>query len=189
VYGPDPLNGQAPSAQNVNDRVLYPQTRGRGNYDRRHVFSASWLWSPQVHFDQPVLKRVLDGWSIGAIYIVQSGAPLNFVMGTDVALDGTGQQNPQHAQLAPGITYGQITVDHPDRNAFVTRFFNTAAFVPVAQLLRGIYGNAGRNIINGPVREPFRIEIRGELASSGSFGRILSAQPGRVIQLAAKIIW
>ena len=54
------------------------------------------------------------------------------------------------------------------------------------------------------MREPFRIEIRGEFfntfnqvnfdapnaqASSGSFGRILTAQPGRVIQLAAKVIW
>jgi hypothetical protein len=54
------------------------------------------------------------------------------------------------------------------------------------------------------VHEPFRIQLRGEffnafnqvnfdapntLASSGSFGRILTAQPGRVIQLAAKIIW
>ncbi|HUS05186.1 MAG TPA: TonB-dependent receptor [Bryobacteraceae bacterium] len=287
VYAPDPLTGQPPTAQNVNNRVLYPQTRGlfntqsrflgndyrsgyhsaqfrvnkrfsrglsflgsyvlskgldnvispdpgltggvgnpfnlklekgRGNYDRRHVVSASWLWSPQLHFNQPVWKRVFDGWSIGAIHILQSGAPLNFVMGTDVALDGTGQQNLQHAQLVPGITYDQISIEHPDRNAFVSRFFNTAAFVPVAQLPRGIYGNAGRNIINGPafantdvalmkaiaVREPFRIELRGEFfnafnqvnfdapnvqASSSSFGRILTAQPGRVIQLAAKIIW
>ena len=119
VFGPDPLTGQAPSAQNVNDRVLYPQTRGlfntqsrylgndyrsgynavqfrvdrrfsrglsllasyslskgiddvvapqpgltpgvsnpfkltddkgRGNFDRRHVASMSWLYSPDVKF-------------------------------------------------------------------------------------------------------------------------------------------
>ena len=287
VFEPDPLTGAAPSAQNVNNRVLYPQTRGlfntqsrilgndyragyhssqfrinkrfsrgfsfagsyvlskelddvinpdagltagvgdpfnlklekgRGNYDRRHVVSASWLWSPEFKFKQGLAKHLLENWSIGAFQTFQSGAPLNFVMGTDVALDGTGQQNLQHAQLTPGVAYGDIGVDHPNRNAFVTRFFNTAAFVPIATLPKGIYGNAGRNILNGPaqadtdftlmkdivVREPFRAQIRGEFfnafnqvnfdppntsVASGSFGRILSAQPGRVIQLALKVIW
>ena len=37
VYGPDPVNGQAPSAQNVNDRVLYPQTRGLFNTQSRYL--------------------------------------------------------------------------------------------------------------------------------------------------------
>jgi hypothetical protein len=34
VFGPDPLNGQAPSAQNVNDRVLYlfRETSGVGDF-------------------------------------------------------------------------------------------------------------------------------------------------------------
>lgn len=120
-------------------------------------------------------------------------------MGTDIALDGTGQQNLQHAQLVPSVTYNDIALAHPDRNAFVTKFFNTAAFVPIALLPRGIYGNVGRNVLSGPamantdftlmkdirVREPFRIQLRGEffnafnqvnfdnpnaLAASGSFG-------------------
>jgi len=139
-------------------------------------------------------------------------------MGTDVALNGTGQVNLQHAQLASGVTYGNVVLDHPDRNAYINRFFNTAAFVPIAQLPKGIYGNSGRNIINGPafnntdftlmkdvrLREPLKIQLRGEffnafnqvhfdppnvIVSSGSFGRILSAQPGRVVQVALKFIW
>jgi hypothetical protein len=287
VYGPDPLNGSAPSAQNVNNRVLYPQTRGlfntqsrflgndyragyhsaqfrvnkrfsrgfsfagsyvlsklldnvidpnagltagvgnpfnlklekgRGNYDRRHVVAMSWLWSPDLKFRSVVMKQLLANWSIGAFHTIQSGAPMNFVMGTDISLDGTGQQNLQHAQLAPSLTYNDIALSHPDRNAFVTKFFNTAAFVPIASLPRGIYGNVGRNVLSGPatantdftlmkdiaVREPLRIQLRGEFfnafnqvnfdnpnsaVASGSFGRILSAQPGRVIQLAVKVIW
>ena len=219
VYGPDPVTGAPPSAQNVNNRVLYPETRGlfntqsrilgndyragyhsaqfrlnkrfsrgfsfsgsyvfsklldnvispeagltggvgnpfnlklekgRGNYDRRHVISMSWLWNPRVSFHSAFATHLLNNWSIGAYHTIQSGAPLNFVMGTDVALDGTGQQNLQHAELVPGVTYGDIALDHPDRNAFVNRFFNTGAFVPVAALPRGIYGNAGRNILSGP---------------------------------------
>ena len=49
-------------------------------------------------------------------------------MGQDVALDGT--FGTQHAQLASGITASNIVLDHPNRNAFVNKFFNTAAFVP-----------------------------------------------------------
>ena len=54
-------------------------------------------------------------------HTIQSGPPLNFAMGTDVALNGTGQQT-QHAQLVPGATYADIPLDHPDRNAFVNSF-------------------------------------------------------------------
>ena len=139
-------------------------------------------------------------------------------MGTDVALNGTGQQNLQHAQLAPNVTYADIPLDHPDRNAFVTKFFNTAALIPAAQLPRGLYGNIGRNVLTGPalrstdftlmkdirVREPLKVQLRGEffnafnqvnfdppnaMVSSGSFGRILNAQAGRVVQVALKFLW
>ncbi len=281
------ITGAAPSAQNVNERVLYPQTlgllnpqcrvlgndyrsgyhsaqfrvdkrfskgfsllgayvlskniddvvapepgltpgvdnplnirldKGRGNFDRRHAVSLSWLWSPGLRFDTGWAKRLLRGWSIAGFHAIQSGAPLNFVMGTDVAINGTGQQNLQHAQLVSGITYGDIQLDHPNRAAFVNQFFNTKAFVPVTQLPLGRYGNAGRNIISGPAlnssdfslmkefvtREPLRVQLRGEFfnafnqvnfdppntqVSSGSFGQIRTAQAGRVIQLAAKILW
>jgi hypothetical protein len=55
-----------------------------------------------------------------------------------------------------------------------------------------------------PIREALRVQLRGEffntfnqvnfaapqrLVQSGSFGRITSAQPGRVAQLALKILW
>jgi len=281
------LTGAAPSAQNVNERVLYPQTvgllnpqcrvlgndyrsayhsaqfrvdkrfsrgfsllgayvlsknidnvvapepgltpgvhnplnirldKGRGNFDRRHAVSLSWLWSPGLRFDTGWAKRLLGGWSIAGFHAIQSGAPLNFNMGTDVAINGTGQTSLQHAQLVSGITYDDIEVNHPDRNAFVNQFFNTKAFVPISQLPLGLYGNAGRNIISGPalnntdftamkeiaIREPVRVQLRGEFfnafnqinfdppnvqVSSATFGQIRSAQPGRVIQLAIKILW
>src|SRR5947208_15040008 len=37
VYELDPLNGQVPSAQNVNDRVLFPQTLGLFNTQSRYL--------------------------------------------------------------------------------------------------------------------------------------------------------
>jgi hypothetical protein len=192
--------------------------KGRGDFDRRHVVSISWLWSPQFRFNNPVARRLLENWSVSSFHSLQSGSPLTFVMGTDVALDGTGQQGLQHAQLAPGVTLNDIRRSHSDRNDFVTQFFNTAAFVPVNLLPRGIYGNAGRNTLSGPamnqtdinlmkdipMKEQLRLQLRGEFfnafnqvnfsqpvssVNSGNFGRITNASPGRVIQLAVKVLW
>jgi hypothetical protein len=137
-------------------------------------------------------------------------------MGDDVALDGTGGS--QHAQLQPGVTKANITIDHPSRDAFVRKFFNTAAFVPTNQVPRGIYGNAGRSLISGPaysntdlsalkdfmIREPWRVQFRSEFfnafnqvnfnnpttrVNSSTFGQIRSAYSGRVIQFALKLLW
>jgi hypothetical protein len=193
--------------------------KGRGNYDRTHVVNMSWLWTQSHKFGHPVVNYLLRDWSIGAFHTIQSGGPLNIIMGTDVALDGTGQgASLQHAQLAPGMTYADIAIDHPNRNAFINQFFNTAAFVPVAKVPLGTLGNMGRNVINGPapittnftlmkdlmIREPLRAQLRGEFFNafnrvnfsgpstsvvSTSFGRILSAGAGRVIQVAVKFTW
>jgi len=285
VFGPDPLTGQAPSAQNVNNRVLFPQTRGlfntqsrylgndyrsgyhsaqfrldrrfsrglsflasyvlskgidnvvapqpgltpgvsnpfnllldkgRGDFDRRHVVAVSWLWSPDFRFSHSLAKHLLERWSLGVFHSIQSGTPIDFGMGTDVALNGTGQG--QRAQLVNGVTYDDIVREHPDRNSFVSQFFNTAAFVPPGQIPRGFYGTSGRSIISGPasnrtdfsvmkdilVREPLRVQFRGEFfnafnqvnfsdpntnASAENFGRITGAGSGREIQLAFKLIW
>jgi hypothetical protein len=287
VYKPDPLTGQAPSAQNINNRVLYTDTiglfntqsrdlgndyragyhamqvrldkrfsrglsflgsyalsksiddvvapqpgltpgvanpfnlkddKGLGDYDRRHVISVSWLWSPEFRFQHWMAKRLLERWSVGVFHTIQSGGPFTVNMGADVALDGTGQQGLQHGQLVPGVARDKVRVDHPTRDAFIRQFFNTAAYVPVAQVPRGIYGNGGRNTLTGPalnatdltlmkdiaIRERLRAQLRGEFfnafnqvnfsqptsnLSSSNVGRITGAGSGRVVQLAVKLLW
>jgi hypothetical protein len=111
-----------------------------------------------------------------------------------------------------------VGIDHPSRAAFVRQFFNTAAFVPLNQMPLGSYGNAGRNFMNGPalfnsditlmrefpIHERIRTQLRGEFfnafnqvhfnppnttVGSGSFGQITGAGPGRVIQVAMKLLW
>jgi hypothetical protein len=194
--------------------------KGRAQFDRRHVLGFSWMWEQSRRFENRVLEGLLGGWAISGVHNVSSGIPLNFVMGTDVALDGTGGANRQLAQLAPGATAQDIPRDHASRDDFINAFFNTNAFVPVSQLPRGMYGNMGRNVISGPAmarsdislmrtvklpgRQGLRFQVRGELfnafnqvnfgqpnqvVSSASFGRITSAEDGRVGQLVAKILW
>jgi hypothetical protein len=285
LFRPDPLTGRAPSAQNINNRVLFPQTiglfdtrsrylgndfrsgyhsmqfrvdrrfsrglsflgsyvlskgidnvvapepgliggvsnpfnirleNGRGDYDKRHVVSISWLWSPQFRFTHGFAKGLLENWSLGVFHSIQSGEPVSFTMGTDVALDGTGQS--QRAELIAGATHDDIVIDHSNRDSFVNEYFNTAAFVAPRDIPRGYYGTTGRNIISGPalnrtdialmkdflIREPLRLQFRTEFfnafnqvafdqpstnASSGNFGKITGAGAGREIQMALKLIW
>ena len=116
------------------------------------------------------------------------------------------------------MTLSDIRRQHASRNDFVNQFFNTAAFVPVAQLPRGIYGNAGRNTLAGPalnqtdlnvmkdiiLREPWKLQFRGEFfnafnhaqfgpptstVASPVFGLISSARAPRLVQLGMRLIY
>ena len=192
--------------------------KGRGSYDHRHVFSASWLWRQEHKFTNSFVNHLLADWGIGAYHTAQSGEPINFAPGSDIALNGTGSSSVQHAQLEPNMTYANVGISHPTTDAFVKKFFNTAAFVPLSQMILGSYGNAGRNFMNGPalfntdltltrefpVRERLRVQLRSEFfnlfnekhfnapnttVGSGSFGQITGANAGRVVQVAAKLTW
>lgn len=208
------------STDNLGATVANPfnlrDERGRSDWDRRHAFVASWLWTPPVRFDSPVAQSLLGGWTLTGIHTIQSGGPLTFLMGDDVALDGT--FGDQHAQLKPGVTVNDIVIDHSSRGAMVDRFFNTDAFVPTNQVPRGTYGNAGRGLVSGPafnssdfsilknfaLREPLRLQFRTELfnafnqvgfttvtttVNSSAFGRIRAARDPRIIQFGLKLLW
>jgi hypothetical protein len=208
------------STDNLGGTVANPfdlrQERGRSDWDRRHAFVASWLWQLPFKFDNRLTNALLGGWTLTGITTVQSGLPITFLMGQDVALDGT--FGSQHAQLAPEITTKNIVLDHPNRDAFVNQFFNTAAFVPPNDVPPGTYGDAGRGLISGPafsntdfsilkdfaIREPWRLQFRTEFfnafnqvnfnnpdstVTDGTFGVITGARDGRVIQFALKLLW
>jgi carboxypeptidase family protein/TonB-dependent receptor-like protein len=208
------------STDNLGATVFNPfdlkQERGRSDWDRRHAVAVSWLWSPPIKFENGIANRALGGWTLTGIHTIQSGGPLTFIMGDDVALDGT--FGDQLALLKSGVTRDTIQVNHSDRNAMVSRFFNTDAFVPTNQVPRGIYGNAGRGLISGPAfnstdfsiikdflfREPYKLQFRSEFfnafnqvnfnnvsrtVTSGAFGRVRGASDGRIIQFALKFLW
>ena len=208
------------STDNLGATVANPfnlrQERGRSDWDRKHAFVASWLYSPPVHFKNHFANSALGGWTVTAIHSFQSGLPITFLMGDDVALDGTAGS--QHAQLVPGATVSSIQMSHSSRGAEVAQFFQTNAFVPTAAVPRGVYGNSGRGLISGPAYsntdmslikdfaliERLKLQLRAEgfnvfnqvnfdlpnsYVNSDSFGQITSAQSGRVIQVALKLLW
>ncbi len=125
----------------------------------------------------------------------------------------------QLAQLVTGMTAPDLQKASPTRASMVAQFFNTAAIMPPKQVPLGTYGNFRRGMIYGPgysnsdlsvmknlslATERVKLQLRGEFfnvfnqvnfnnpdqnASSGTFGRITSAQGGRVAQVALKVLW
>jgi hypothetical protein len=153
--------------------------KGRSEYDRRHVVGLSWMWEQSHRFDNAAVNALLSGWTVSGVHNWSSGNPLNFTMGTDVALDGTGGSGRQLAQLADGKTVDDISRDHANSEDFIGAFFDTTAFARVTSLPRGIYGNVPKSAISGPAqaktdiavsrlfaipgRQGVRLQFRGEL--------------------------
>ena len=173
--------------------------KGRAQFDRRHVLGLSWMWEQGHEFENPVLNGLLKGWAISGVHNVSSGTPLTFVMGTDVALDGTNGNGRQYAQLVSGATVDDISRDHEDRTDMIGAFFNTGEFVPANQLPRGIYGNTPKSAISGPAqaktdiavtrsfqlpgREGLRFQFRGELFNA--FNQVNFDAPNTTVSSAS----
>ena len=88
--------------------------KGRSQFDRRHVVGISWMWEQSHEFENGLVNALLTDWTVSGVHNWSSGNPLNFTMGTDVALDGTGGAGRQLAQLADGKTVDDIARDQSE---------------------------------------------------------------------------
>jgi len=201
------------SSPNGGATLVDPQNirhnRGRSDWDRRHAFVFSGIWTPPVYTSQAgLLGRILGGWSLAGITSLQSGLPLTFDSGQNTQLNGTGTSS--RADLT-----GDPKRSHSSRTDMITKFFNTEVFkTPVA----GSPGAGGRGILSGPaavntdlavlkdvqVREGYRFQLRGEFfnvfnqvnftrvrasLANSNFGQIDLAGAGRTAVLGLKFIW
>ena len=178
-YINSPITGAPPSLQNVEERVPFSpgissaQSRVLGNFFRSEYHSL------QLRIE----RRMSRGFSFSGSYALSKN----------------------------------MTNHHQNRDHMITRYVEIDAFVPLNEVPRGIYGDASRGLIYGPgdvttdlavmryftLLSDVRLQVRGEFfnfnqanfntpntqLSSSTFGRITGAGPGRVIQLAAKLIW
>ena len=186
--------------------------------DRRHVVAASWVWSPQRSFSNAISNALLNGWTVTGFHRFQSGTPLVFTTGVDVAQNGVLNAGGQYPALAAGKTADDLRRDYSSTEDMIAQYFDTSAFTPLNNIPRGTYGNAMRGLMYGPgdstsdlailrylsLGPDLSLQLRGEFfnafdevnfnspvtnISSTTFGRITGAGPGRVVQVAAKIIW
>jgi hypothetical protein len=208
----DDASGFFPSASDPNfpqDSNNLRAERARSNFDirQRFVLSYSYLL-PRVRGPAGWL---LNGWQTHGIWVFQTGRPFTVALPSDLDNSGTGRSM---------LGFGANDRPHVLRNPALDRpgadrWFDTAAFVIPA---RGTFGNAGRNIVDGPgfatfnlslfrnfsVRESWTLQFRVEsfnalnranfnqpesFLGGAGFGSITSAQHPRHIQLGLKLLF
>ena len=171
-----------------------------------HRFVASYIWElPKLAAAHPVLRHLFGAWETNGIISLESGLAFNVSSGRDNSGTGINLDRPDLA----GNPY--LDTSRP-RGELIDRWFNIGAF---RQNPAGTYGNAGRNILTGPgeadidlglvksiaITERHRLQFRAEAfnafnrvnldnpnanLNTPTFGKITSAGPPRVFQLALR---
>ena len=186
-----------------------PTLDGTQALDRRHIANiTAVLESPK--FANNRVNMVASGWRLSTSYRKLSGAWQTVTTGTDLALNGQGgTQRPNQVLADPLCAVQQAG---PGANSC---FLNKAAF---AQPALGTFGNLGRSNVPGPgffsidtalsrtfrIREGKTLEARGEAfnltnsfragpvttaLNNVNFGKVLTAQDPRIMQLALKFVF
>jgi hypothetical protein len=102
--------------------------------------------------------RLIGGWQLSAIETVQSGLPFTPQLSYNPSNDGD-TRNPVRPSWNPGFT-GPVVLGLPGE------YFNPSAFI---QPLPGTYGNAGRNVLQGPALSELDLSLAKKFAISERF--------------------
>ena len=164
---------------------------GRGSFDIRHsaVVNATYdlPFGRGKAFERgPWVDRLAGNWQLSGIETLQSGLPFTPQMSYNSANDGD-SRNPIRPSWNPNFT-GQVT------QGGANQYFNPAAFI---QPLAGIYGNVGRNILQGAglattdfslakkfaLSERVNLQFRAEFFNT--FNRVNLNTPNPVVYTAA----
>ncbi len=186
--------------------------RGRSNFDVRHRLSASYSYALPFGKGQSGWEgTLLGGWETHGIITLQSGRPFTVALLPEIDNSGTGR-----SILGFGANDRPNLIGNPELSSPTTlQWFNPAAFAFPAP---GTFGDAGRNILDGPgfqnvnasivkntaFGERFNVQFRAEafnlfnhpnfnlpdnFLGSPTFGRITSARDPRHIQFGLKFLF
>jgi hypothetical protein len=202
----------------------YPQNsydlrgeRGRSGFDVRHRFSLSYAYDLPFGKGKSLLSdagwatALVTGWQAYGVVTLQTGRPFTVALLPEFDNSNTGISNLGFLGNDRPNLVGQARLDNPTPE----RWFNTAAFVIPPF---GRFGNAGRNILDGPsyknvnfsivkntaIKEAATVQFRAEFfnlfnhpnfglpdnfVGSPSFGRVYSADSPRRIQFGLKLLF
>ena len=191
--------------------------RGRSNFDVRHRLSVSYTYDLPFGkgrtwlADDGWLTTVLSGWQSFGIVTLQTGRPFTVALLSEIDNSGTGR-----SILGFGANDRPNLVGNPDvSRRSPDQWFNQSAFAFPAS---GTFGDAGRNILDGPgyqnvnaslikntaLTESVNLQFRAEVFNlfshpnfnlpdnflgSPTFGRISSARDPRHIQFGVKLLF
>ncbi|HTS28565.1 MAG TPA: carboxypeptidase regulatory-like domain-containing protein [Bryobacteraceae bacterium] len=189
--------------------------KGDCNFDRRHIFNTS-LVAISPGFGTGFARTLSRDWQVAPIITFQSGQPFSVTDGTDVGLTGDGSDR-------PNVVAGVNSLPRQ-----LNSWFNPAAFAGSCALAAyaanpacqtpGTFGNAGRDIFEGPgsiqwdmslsrvfrFKETRSVEVRSDFfnfmnhanwnspsaaVNSATFGQITGFGGPRLIQLSMKVLF
>ncbi|MGC4081297.1 MAG: hypothetical protein QM736_04070 [Vicinamibacterales bacterium] len=185
------------------DRALSFE-KGDALFDVRHRFVLSFGYElPTFENMAPVVRYLAGGWQVNGIYQAQTGTPLTVTQGTVLDI--------RYMTSRP-----DVTCDPNNGPKTVTQYFDTSCFRTLSLAETGERpGNAGRDTVRGPgfqrtdmsffknvpvvraQRLQLRVEIfniwnqarfgqPGSTIGTPTFGQIVAADDGRIVQLGLR---
>jgi hypothetical protein len=122
----------------------YPDTRnaglewGRSSFDAEHAFIANYVWEiPFLQKRTDMAGKLLGGWQLSGITTIQTGRPIDPVLGIDQAGVGSAQGQRPQVLTSPFIGFGNRTPGE---------WFNPADFTLPAL---GTFATTSRNFLSG----------------------------------------
>ncbi len=191
------------------DGVDFSREHALSDNHLTHRYIGSFIWDlPNPRSARRLARHLLSGWEINGIVEFESGLPFTVVSGRDNSTTGINNDRPDL------IGNPRLDTGRP-KNDLISRWFDSSAF---RQNPAGTFGTAGRNLLIGPgsanvdfgmvknfaIRESQRMQLRGEAfnlfnhvnldnpngnLNTLNVGRITSAGPPRVLQLALKYVF
>ena len=182
--------------------------KGRGENDRAHVLTLSWVWeTPRYEGSLRAAKMVLNGWSMNGIASFYSGGPVLVSVNKDNDFDGNSSGD------RPDVVGDWKLSPNRERGNVVAAWFNTRAFV---ENKAGQLGAMGRNVVTGPgfknvdigigrtfnMTERYRLQFKAEgfnlfnwvnlqdpegRVTQALFGQITTARDPRIVQFGLKL--
>ena len=213
TYSKNLTDNQSDNSTAPQNSYNFAAEYGRAQQDRRHVFSANYVYGlPFFRQQKGVVGKVLGGWDISGIVQAASGLPFT-VTTSGVDPGGLGFLGASAAGPRPDMFCSNPNGGGNAPHTLAT-WFNTLCFGNVPAGVNRP-GNAGRGVINGPgfqrwdvslfknflFHERYQFQLRGDAFNvfnhtnpltvttsftSAQFGQITAFRDPRIIQIAAK---
>ena len=124
--------------------------RSRSSLDIGQTFVVNGVFEIPSPTETGIAGALLHGWQVAGIFSASEGAPFTVYVSGRNAPDQTRQVGFQHPDLDSSRSFDSIVVGDPNRYFDATAFRIPPPAPAGFAAGSGFYGNAGRNIIEGP---------------------------------------